>query len=356
MNREKELTRINESIILTKIGFENLEEEDLTKADLAFKEALEIRMQLSERYRSIYLPYIADSLNNMGLLHCHKREFESAAELYQRALEIRREVVQNNVEGLPDLADSLNRFGGFEKARKNNLQAEESYNEALNIYKYLATDQPEYSIFVATTLEFLAELNHVEESLEALKRAEQYYLEAISIEKKQSRSTAQITSIANLMSRLGDVYFNLTDFEHAEKSYRIALANYKELPASERHLHFDATKKNCLKLANIYKHAQDYPKAEKSYLAALAAYKSHKDKSQTHRFDTAVLEITISLFYQDQKPHKKNSIKFLDDAIVNLGAIERTKHVDKYLRLAVIILEDWEIDGESYLKKKLDFD
>ena len=73
-----------------------------------YQEALEIRRELAKENPSAYLPNVANTLNNLAILHRVKNELAQAQREYEEALEIRRELAKENPSVyLPDVAMTM---------------------------------------------------------------------------------------------------------------------------------------------------------------------------------------------------------------------------------------------------------
>jgi tetratricopeptide (TPR) repeat protein len=86
---------------------------------------------------------VAQTLNNLAILHANKNERLIAEQEYQEALQITRELaVENPRSFLPDVALSLNNLAILHANKNERLIAEQEYQEALEIYRELAVENP----------------------------------------------------------------------------------------------------------------------------------------------------------------------------------------------------------------------
>ncbi len=89
-----------------------------------FERALELRRQLAQQNPAVYLPDMATTLNNLGNLDRLQNRPEEARRHYEEALKIHRQLAQQNLEPFPpDLAVTLNNLGSLERA---NMQLAEA--------------------------------------------------------------------------------------------------------------------------------------------------------------------------------------------------------------------------------------
>jgi len=70
-----------------------------------YAEALQIYRELAEKNPESYRPYVATTLNNLGVFDTDQGRVEEARNEYAEALQIRRELAEKNPETYrPDLA------------------------------------------------------------------------------------------------------------------------------------------------------------------------------------------------------------------------------------------------------------
>src|SRR4030095_633023 len=109
-----------------------------------YQEALpliERGLKIRERLLGQEHRYVADALNNLGLLYSYKGEFEKAEPLYQLALAIRERALEPEH---PDVAQSLNSLANIYREKADYAKAERLYLRALNIKeKVLGPEHPD---------------------------------------------------------------------------------------------------------------------------------------------------------------------------------------------------------------------
>ncbi len=151
-------------------------------AEVAHKEGLETYRALAEKEPHIYLPDVAMTLNNLGNVFRDMRQFPAAEEAYKEGLEIRRALAEKEPRiYLPSVAVCLNNLGNVHSAMRQFPAAEAAYKEGLEIRRALAEKEPRiYLPDVAMTLNnlgaVLEQRNQQEDalkySIEAIKAAE----------------------------------------------------------------------------------------------------------------------------------------------------------------------------------------
>ena len=127
---------------------------DYESAEAEYREALEIRRNLAQENPRTFLPDVSMTLNNLAILHSDKNDYESAEAEYREALEIYRNLAQDNPRTfLPYVATTLNNLANLHYSKNDYESAEAEYREALEIRRNLAQDNPRTFLpYVATTL------------------------------------------------------------------------------------------------------------------------------------------------------------------------------------------------------------
>ena len=133
---------------------------DFEKARRHYEEVLQALQELAQQNPEAYLPEVATSLNNLGVLLSDTNDLKKAQDYYEEALQIRRELAQQNPEAyLPDVAASLNNLGVLLRDTDDLKQAQDYQEEALQIRRELAQQNPRaYLPDVATSLNNLTTL------------------------------------------------------------------------------------------------------------------------------------------------------------------------------------------------------
>ncbi|MFC2270001.1 MAG: tetratricopeptide repeat protein, partial [Porphyromonas endodontalis] len=108
-----------------------------------YEEALQIRRELAQQNPEAYLPKVAASLNNLGVLLHNTNDLKKAQDYQDEALQIRRELAQQNPRAyLPDVATSLNNLTTLYLRLEKKEDAEKAYQGAHDIYQKLASRHP----------------------------------------------------------------------------------------------------------------------------------------------------------------------------------------------------------------------
>ena len=196
---------------------------ELKQAQTYYEEALVIFQELAKRNPEAYLPYVAMSLNNLGVLFSDINEFKKAQTLLEEALQIYRELAAKNPEAyLPDVAMTLNNLGFLFRGLDEFKKAQEYYEEALQIYRELAAKNPRtYLPAVAMTLN---NLGVVLRDINELKQAQPLFEEALQIyrELAEKNPMGYNPEVAQILTDLTMLYVKLGMGKEAEEANREA--------------------------------------------------------------------------------------------------------------------------------------
>ena len=203
---------------------------DFEKARRHYEEVLQALRELAQQNPEAYLPDVAASLNNLGILLCDTNDLKQAQDYYEEALQIHRELAQQNPEAyLPDVAASLNNLGVLLRDTNDLKKAQDYYEKALQIHRELAKQNPEaYLPDVAASLNNLGVLLS---DTNDLKQAQDYYEEALQIHRELAKqnSEAYLPDVAASLNNLTPLYLGLGKKEDAEKAYLEAHDIYQKL-------------------------------------------------------------------------------------------------------------------------------
>jgi tetratricopeptide (TPR) repeat protein len=119
-----------------------------------YEESLKTFRELARKDPETYLPDVAMTLNNLGILDSAQDRMKEARKEYEESLKIYRKLAQKDPEAyLPNVAATLNNLGVLDRD-KNRME------EALKTYGELAQKDPEtYLPYVAITRNNLGNLN-----------------------------------------------------------------------------------------------------------------------------------------------------------------------------------------------------
>ncbi|MDE6778504.1 MAG: tetratricopeptide repeat protein, partial [Alistipes sp.] len=184
---------------------------------------------------------IAITLNNLGNLHYHLREYKSAENELLESLKIRR-CLATMKPGVCDsgTAATLNNLGLLHFNLQDYTLAEKEFQEALEIYRCLAAENPE--VFNERMAAMLNNLGALHDKLQNHELAEKEMQEALEIFCQIAEKHPDIFNddVAMTLHNLAFLHSKTRNYELAEKEYRKALdirrrlaANYPEAFDSE---------------------------------------------------------------------------------------------------------------------------
>ncbi|MCI5226712.1 MAG: tetratricopeptide repeat protein [Candidatus Electrothrix sp. AX2] len=289
-----------------------------------------------------FLPYVADTLNNLALLHSKTGEYSLALKEHQEALKIRRRLAADQPKAfLPDLANTLNNLAGLHYATGEYDLALKEYQEAIKLYHRLAADQPKAFLpDVAMTLNNLAVLHQTtgEYGL-ALKE----YQEALKIRRRLAadQPKAFLPDVAMTLNNLGELHRKTGEYGPALKEYEEALKIRRRLAADQPKAFLPYVADTLNNLANLHYATGEYSLALKEYEEALKIRRRLAAK-EPGAFSQTLVEtlLNLSLFYLGAVPDKAKSVTYAQEARDILKPlIQQAPHLQKYLDLAEEVLE-----------------
>jgi tetratricopeptide (TPR) repeat protein len=112
-------------------------------AIMFYAKAERISRQLAAGNAPVYRPYVATTLNNLGVLYSDESRMEEARKAYEETLQIRRDLArQNPAVYRPYVARTLNNLGVLYRDENRMEEARKAYEEALQIYQAFAQIDP----------------------------------------------------------------------------------------------------------------------------------------------------------------------------------------------------------------------
>ncbi|MCW5198431.1 tetratricopeptide repeat protein [Desulfobulbus sp. F3] len=132
-----------------------------SKAEPLYQEALQQRRRDAETDPKAFLQKVANTLNNIALLHADMQDYGSALKEYEEALKIKRSFAETEPKiFLPDVAMFLDNLANLHTQTNDYGSALKEYEEALKIKRSFAETEPKAFLpDVATTLNNLAVLH-----------------------------------------------------------------------------------------------------------------------------------------------------------------------------------------------------
>ena len=195
-----------------------------------FERALELRRQLAQQNPAVYLPDMATTLNNLGNLDRLENQPQEARRHYEEALKIHRQLAQENLDPYPpDLAVTLNNLASLEKANMQLEEARQHFEGALEIYRQMAQQNPD--AYLPKVAETLNNLGFVEREQKRMVESRQDYEEALRIRNQlaQQDQEAYLPYLATTLNDLGILDATQDRTDDARRHYQEALESYRQL-------------------------------------------------------------------------------------------------------------------------------
>ena len=137
-------------------------EKHLAQSRAYYEEALTIRRQLAQQDPDTYRPYLATTLNDLGILDAQQNRPGDARRHYDEALQSYRQLAdQNPAAYLPYVAATLNNLALLDETQNRLAEARAHYQEDLTLFKKLFDADPE---------KYARDVARVEANLQALEK------------------------------------------------------------------------------------------------------------------------------------------------------------------------------------------
>ena len=220
----------------------------LDSAEKEYTEALDIHRRLAEKNPEAYESYLANNLNNLAGLHSDTQRLDLAEKEYTEALDIRRRLAEKKTESESflnilwnfleektyesyngDVANTLNNLAVLHYDTQRLDLAEKEYTEALDIFRYLAKKNPKvYDGDVASTLNNLAVLHYDTQRLDL---TEKEHTEALDIYRclAERNPDAYESDVADTLNYLAILHSSTQRSKLAIKEFKEALSIYRRV-------------------------------------------------------------------------------------------------------------------------------
>ena len=259
---------------------------------------------LLEQYRGlakdnpvIYLPNIAATLNNLGLLYSESKRPSEAEKAFREAVEIQRDKLKDNPAAL---ALTFNNLANFYRDNNRLDDAEKAYRETLALRRSLAREAPAvYQRSVVATLTHLGNIYHATKHPE---EAEKSYREALALTRDlvQGNPALYRPDLAATLGNLGILYGEAKRPAEQEKVLSEARDLQRELVRSEPSTYEPNLATTAHQLGNLYSNANRMDEAEKAYREALEVRgKLAKADPSTYQPQVALTLNNLALIYRD---------------------------------------------------------
>ena len=287
------------AISLNNLGVLLRDTNDLKKAQDYYEEALQIRRELARKNPEAYLPDVATSLNNLGNLPRNTNNLKKAQDYQEEALQIRRELAKQNPEAyLPDVAGSLNNLGNLLRDTNDLKQAQDYYEKALQIRRELARQNPE--AYLPDVAESLNNLGVLLSDTDDLKKAQDYQEEALQIRRELARKNpeAYLPDVAESLNNLGNLLRNTNDLKKAQDYYEKALQIRRELARQNPETYLPDVAASLNNLGVLLSDTDDLKKAQDYQEEALQIRRElARQNPEAYLPDVAMTQQNLTIFY-----------------------------------------------------------
>ena len=272
---------------------------DFEKARRHYEEVLQALQELAQQNPEAYLPEVAISLNNLGVLLSDTNDLKKAQDYYEEALQIRRELAKHNPEEyLPDVATSLNNLGVLLRYTNNLKQAQDYQEEALQIRRELTKQNPE--VYLPDVAASLNNLGNLLRDTNDLKQAQDYYEEALQTHRElaQQNPEAYLPDVAASLNNLGSLLSDTNDLKQAQDYYEKALQILRELTQQNPEAYLPDVAASLNNLGVLLCDTNDLKQAQDHYEEALQIRREFaKQNPEAYLPDVAMTQQNLTIFY-----------------------------------------------------------
>lgn len=200
------------------------------KARQYYEEALKMYRELANKNPEKYLPDVAKTLNNLGVLLANVGELKQAQTCFEEILQISQKLAKKNPEKhLSAVATTLSNLGNLLCHMKELEQAKTHYDEALKVSRTLDKKDPElHKSLIATILNnrggLFSEKGKSKQALADLKKALKIRRELMELKPKEYK-----LEVAMSLYNLGILLRDTNKFHEAQTHLKEALQIYREL-------------------------------------------------------------------------------------------------------------------------------
>jgi len=307
-----------------------------------YQEALTIFRGLAQVEPKIFLPAVADNLNNLANLHQATNEYGSALEEYQEALKIRRSLSLSNPEAfLPDVAQSLNNLAVLHYHLHEYDSAVVEYEDALKIRRGFADTEPEVFLpYLAETLDNLAIL-HAESEEYGPALAE--YEEALGIRSRLAEIEPKVflPDVAQTLNNLAVLHGKMNEYSSAQEAYEQSLKIRRDLAESEPRTFLPYLSDSLNNLATFLQVQKEYDAALEKYKEALEIKRGLAEASpEVFLPGVTFILINLSIFYLQSVPDQAKSVVHAQEARdILIPLCKQAPHLQNYLDKAEQLLK-----------------
>jgi tetratricopeptide (TPR) repeat protein len=201
----------------------------MVEARRHFERAVELRRQLTQQ-NPAYLPDMALALRNLANLDLVENRMEEASRHYEEALEIDRQLAQQDPGPyLPDMAGMLMNLGSLERSQKQPDKADLHFEEAVKIDRQLAQQDPDK--YLPDMASRLLNLGNFDTEQNRMDEARPHYEEALKIYRQLARQDPDmyLPDVAGTLSNLAVLDESQNKIEECRVHYTETMTIYRKL-------------------------------------------------------------------------------------------------------------------------------
>ena len=163
------------------------------KKGMYYKKALKLRQQLVQKQPNVYLPDLADTLNNIGMALFESGHYKKAEISYNKSYNIYKTLFQKDTDiFLPNLIHVMFNIGNLQYYHKKYFYAEKILNKAIDLFlKHSIVCTDFLNKIIAQTISCLG---NVQACLQHYIIAEKSYKKAIEFYRILSKDTSEACS------------------------------------------------------------------------------------------------------------------------------------------------------------------
>ncbi len=275
------------------------------------------RGRVYENFSLLFKPNLANSYNNLALLYSDIQRYELAEELYKKAIEIYKGLVNNNRQAFePYLASIYNNLANLYRATQRYDLAEELYKKVIEIRERLTKENPQvYEPDLANSYNNLALLY---DDTQRYDLAEELYKKAIEIYKGLVNNNRQAFEpyLASIYNNLAILYDDTQRYDLSEELHKKAINIRERLVKENSKVYEPDLADSYNNLACLYRYTQRYDKAEELYKKAIEIRERLvKDNPQAFEPDLADSYNNIALLYHYNLKNLELAEDFYEKAI-----------------------------------------
>ncbi len=286
---------------LNELGMLHRDTNDLKQAQICYEEALQIRRELAEQNPDTNKPYLAVVLNNLGNLFIKTNELKKASACNKEALQIFQELADQNPEVYKSyVALTLSNLGGLLLENNDLKQAQTCYEDSLKLYQELLDQNLEtYNSNVAMIWNNLGCL--LKETND-FKQAQTFYEDALKLyqELSDQNPEAYKSKEAMIWNNLGNLLRDTSEHKQAQTCYEEALQIRRELAEYNPEVYKPDVAMTLNNLGILLSLTNELMQARSSYEEALQVYRKLDEKTpRAYKPEVAMALNNLALLYLD---------------------------------------------------------